>query len=96
MISNIEFKNLDELYNRVLPALYTKVKELKRNGYNLVNEKDIWNYLVENSWKKRNDLELNDLVNEILYLDNYEINNYVVEKLKRIKSNIDKKDENNL
>jgi len=94
MISNIEFKNLDELYNRVLPALYTKVKELKRNGYNLVNEKDIWNYLVENSWKKRNDLELNDLVNEILYLDNYEINNYVVEKLKRIKSNIDKKDEN--
>ena len=94
MISNIEFKNLDELYNRVLPALYKKVKELKRNGYNLVNEKDIWNYLVENSWKKRNDLELNDLVNEILYLDNYEINNFVVEKLKRIKSNIDKKDEN--
>ena len=26
-----EFRNLEELYNRIKPALYSKVEELKRN-----------------------------------------------------------------
>lgn len=93
MSENIVFENLDELFNRVKPALYSKCKELKREGYNLVSEKDIWNYLVEATWKKRNDLQLVDLVSDILFASNYDINEFVAENLKKIKKGIDKKDE---
>lgn len=30
---NTEFKNLDDLYNRIKPALYSKVMELKETIY---------------------------------------------------------------
>ena len=33
---NIEFRNVEELYNRIKPALYSKVKELNRLGINYV------------------------------------------------------------
>ncbi len=93
MKESIEFKSIDELYNRVKPALYSKSKEIKNAGYKFVTEKDIWNYLVNNSWKKKNDLELNDLVTDILYVDNYAVYEYVVEKMKKMKNNLDNKDE---
>ena len=94
MQENIEFKSIDELYNRVLPALYSKAKEIKNAGYKLINERDIWNYLVNSSWKKRNDLELNDLVSDILHCDNYRINEYVMDKLNEIKKSADGKEDN--
>ncbi len=79
--NSIEFKSIDELYNRVLPALSSKVRELNSLGYKFVKEKDIWNYLVVNTWKNKNNLELFELVNDILYLDNYLVSEYVLNKL---------------
>ena len=78
MEENIEFKTVKELYDRVLPALYSKVKELRRMHLNLAEEKDIWNYLVENSWKKKKDLELHELISDIINADNYAIHDYVM------------------
>ncbi len=89
MKETIEFKNIDELYKRVKPALFSKCKEIRNAGYNLVNEKDIWNYLVTTSWKKRNDLELSDLVTDILYVDNYALNEYVMSRMKEMKNKVD-------
>lgn len=92
MQNSIEFKSIDELYKRVKPALYSKVKEIRNAGYKFVNEKDIWDYLVKNEWKKRNDLELNDLINDILYVDSFRINEYVMNKMKEIKNKISNED----
>lgn len=72
-METIEFRNLEELYNRVKPALYSKLMELYRLGYKIVNEKDIWNYLV-NEWKNDKDLTLAKMVNDILKLDLKKIN----------------------
>ncbi len=83
MDEKIEFKSLRELYERVKPALYSKLKEIKRLGFKYVNEIDIWNYLVENSWKSKVNLELHELISDILYADNYKIYEYVVAYLKK-------------
>ena len=86
MNSPIEFKDVKELYNRVLPALYSKVKELKGLEYKYINEKDIWNYLVNNDWKNKKDLQLNDLISDILYCDNNKLNDYVIGKINKEKN----------
>ena len=82
---NEEFKSLKELYDRVRPALYSKLKEIKRLGLNIVEEKDIWNYLVDNSWKKRTNLELHEIISDILYVDNYRVYEYVMNNLNKYK-----------
>lgn len=81
MKEEIVFRSVEELYNRVLPALYSKRKEINSLGFKLVTEKDIWNYLVENEWKTKRNLELHDLINDIFYVDNIKINDYVMRKV---------------
>ena len=85
MDNKLEFRTKEELYNRVLPALYSKIKEVRKLGMRNITEKYIWNYLVENEWKKRVNLELFDLINDILYVDNYKLNDYVNEKMRKLK-----------
>lgn len=88
MSENIEFKSVTELYNRVLPALYSKVKELNGLGYKHITERDIWSYLVNNDWKKRSDLQLSDLISDILYCDNNKLNEYVSLKVNNKRNDI--------
>ena len=64
-----EFKSIDELYNRVLPALKSKVSKLKRSNYE-ITEKELWNYLSINKWKNSSNLTLFDIVEDII---NFEI-----------------------
>jgi len=61
----IEFETLEELKQRITPALKTKTKELKQNNYN-IKEEDIWNYLIKTKWKKSKDLTLYDIINDII------------------------------
>ena len=82
---NEEFKSLEELYNRVKPALYSKLKELRRLGFSMINEVDIWNYLVEHNWTNRVNLELHDIISEILNANNLDINDYVMKKINKYK-----------
>lgn len=93
MDSPIEFKSAKELYDRVLPALYSKVKELRNLGFKYVTEKDIWNYLVNSTWKTKRNLQLHDLISDILYADNYKLNDYVMDKMKKLKTRNDNVDE---
>ena len=76
------FKTIDDLYKRLKPALYSKVVELKRMGLDYIKEEDIFNYLLESSWSKKDNLSISDLTNEILYLDNNLITSYVMNLLK--------------
>ncbi len=81
MKDNIEFKSVSELYKRIKPALYSKVAELKRTGIEYIKEEDIWNYLMENNWNKRENLSLADMTSDILYLDNNDIISYMMREL---------------
>lgn len=89
MNDTVEFKSLRELYERVTPALYSKVKELKNLGFKYITEKDIWNYLVEKSWKNKVNLELHELISDIINCDNLLLNDYVMNKLNSYKNKDD-------
>lgn len=93
MDNPIEFKSAKELYDRVLPALYSKVKEVRNLGFKYITEKDIWNYLVNSTWKTKRNLQLHDLISDILYVDNYKLNDYVMDKMKKLKTRNDNVDE---
>ena len=78
---DLEFKSLEELYNRLRPALNTKMSELKANGYGYLKPEDIWNYLKEKKWKSSHDLMLSDMVSDILNCDNALVDDYFKEKI---------------
>ena len=42
---NTEFTTLEQLYERLKPALRTKMREMRSLGYVYIREEDIWNYL---------------------------------------------------
>ena len=77
---DLEFSSLKDLYLRISPALKTKKIELDRMGLSYIEEKDIWDYLVENKWKVGKDLTLSDIVDDILNTDNTSIDKYFKEK----------------
>ena len=88
---DIEFNNIKELYERLIPALNTKVTELKRNDMDYIKKEDIWNYLKNTKWVSANNLLLHEMVDDILNLDNYEIDEYVKGEIRKkvIKPNLD-------
>lgn len=79
----MEFNNLDELYNRVKPALYSKVMEFKRNNITYIKEVDIWNYLSITAWKSADSLSLSDMVNSIMALREEDMKTYVHDILRK-------------
>lgn len=88
---DIEFNSIKELYERLLPALNTKIAELKRYDLDYIKKEDIWNYLKVNKWEKATDLKLYQMVDDILNLDNDKIDNYVKEEIRKkvIKPNLE-------
>ena len=78
---DIEFNSLEELYNRLRPALNAKMSELTANGYGYLKLEDIWNYLKEKKWENSHDLMLSDMVSDILNSDNALIDDYFKEKI---------------
>ena len=80
---DIEFNDIKELYDRVTPALNTKVVELKRNDLDYIKKDDIWNYLKDKKWSKANNLLLYQMVDDILNLDNNEIDEYVKGEIRK-------------
>ncbi len=75
-MNDIKFKSLNELYERLLPALRSKKKELDKYGLNYIYEEDIWNYLKLNVWKNNVALTLDKMVDDILNTNNLEFDNY--------------------
>lgn len=80
-IMDLEFNSLEELYNRLRPALNVKMSELEANGYGYLKPEDIWNYLKEKKWRNSHDLMLSDMVSDILNSDNALIDDYFKEKI---------------
>lgn len=87
-----EFRNLEDLYNHLKPALSSKLRELKNMGYNYIQLEDIWNYLIASKWSKCSELTLYEVVDDIFNLDNDVINNYVLEILNKNKRKVEEMD----
>lgn len=89
----MEFTSLKELYDRLRPALKTKCNELKRINYFYIKEEDIWNYLKEFKWKKTSNLNLFEMASDILNLNELKLDSYVKEEYRKIKRQINLKEE---
>ena len=87
---DIEFNSLEELYNRLKPALNTKQREMIRNGYNYIKIEDIWNYLKDQVWSQQKNLELYHIVHDIMNCDEDRMDDYFKKILesKRRKPNL--------
>lgn len=83
-MENIKFNSLEELYQRLIPAMNTKVNELKLVGINYITIDDIWNYLKKNKWSKSKDLTLSECVDDILNTSDIEYKKYLTNKMKDI------------
>lgn len=78
---DVVFNSLEELYNRLKPALTTKVEEMHRSGLIYIKEEDVWNYLKEVKWKTAIDLNLYQMVSDVLNTENVLIDDYLKQKL---------------
>lgn len=76
------FNSLSELYDRLKPALDSKVAELNREGYTYLTREDVWNYLKEIKWTKSNNLALNEMVSDIFNCDSGILDAYFKEKMR--------------
>lgn len=72
-MNNLEFNNIDELYDRLLPALKVKVNSLKKLGYSYIDEKKLFDILASISWSSFEGLELCDMVDQILHISPDEV-----------------------
>ena len=75
------FESLQDLYDRLKPALRSKVKELKIRHKLIIKEEDIFKYLSNYKWNKSSDLTLYDMVDDIFYLNDDIIIDYVSNKI---------------
>lgn len=76
MEENLVFNNISELYDRVLPALHSKTKELSRMHLAFIREKDIFNYLIDTKWCNSKDLCLAEVVDDILNVNIARLSDY--------------------
>lgn len=76
-MNEVKFNSIEELYNRLKPALNSKVKSFNKMGISYISDKNIWDYLSKNIWSNKNDLELCDLVNDILNVNENDILRYL-------------------
>lgn len=75
-----KFSSINDLYERILPALKTKVAELKREKIYFISDRDIWNYCIDNKWKNKSDLRIFEMVDDILNIDPLKIEIYIKRK----------------
>ena len=90
MNSEIKFKSLAELYERILPALKSKTREIHKKGMDYIHEEDIWNYLKNYKWTSSRSLDLGDMVNDIFHIEERELDSYVKNELKNYRRDINK------
>lgn len=67
---DLEFRSVEELKQRLMPALKVRRKELKKQNY-IITEDELWDYFSNNFWKKATNLSLSMMVDDIL---NEEVN----------------------
>ncbi|MBR1817220.1 MAG: hypothetical protein IJ772_00055 [Bacilli bacterium] len=67
------FKTIEELYQRVLPALRIKVKYMKLEKLALIDEKSLWDYFCNKKWRIQKSITLGEMIDDILNTDSFQI-----------------------
>lgn len=62
---NPNFSNLNELKQRLMPALRNRKRELMRKNIS-ITEDELWEYFATNYWKNAINLSLARMVDDIL------------------------------
>ena len=78
-MEELQFQSMEELYKRLLPALRSKKKILRQNGYGYIKLHDIWDTLRVFKWHMGSGLMLCDMVDDILNTDNHLFYRYYCE-----------------
>ena len=78
MNEDISFKNIEDLYVRILPALRSEVAQLRKLGYTYLREDDIWNYLRFAKWIDSKELDLGIMVNDIFNIDVNKLQEFLI------------------
>ncbi len=73
----LEFSSINELYKHLLPALDTKVAEIKRQKIYHINASLIFEYCFQNKWAHKTDLRLHEMVGDILNVDTIKLIEYL-------------------
>ncbi len=73
---DLKNKDIDEVYDFLLPALEVKEINLRRNDYLGITKKDIWQYLLETKWHNKTDGHLYQMVDDIMSADNEAISRH--------------------
>lgn len=76
MAKENSFNSIADVYNRVLPAINTKINELKRLHINVRNI-DIWDYCVKYIWNNKGDLRMYEMVSDILNIDEVKLIDFI-------------------
>lgn len=92
-MNDLQFNSLIDLYNRLKPALNSKVLELQRHGINYIQIEDIWEYLKKYKWQQSTSLQLSTMVDDILNTPNNYFVKYIDEELNKLRQ---EKNKNNL
>lgn len=82
----MNFKNLQELKQRIKPAIQAKLNELKTKNITIISENDIWEYL-KTSWKNANGLTLYDIINDIMNINEEQLKQFSIRRKNNDKSN---------
>ena len=76
-LNQMEFTSIQELYQRLLPALKTKTAEIKRLKIFSITESLVFEYCLENFWRSKKDLRLHEMVDDILKVDAIKLIEYL-------------------
>jgi hypothetical protein len=68
----MEYDNLTNLYQFLIPAFDVKLRLIKNDNYHLT-KKDIWLYLASTKWSSSTDLTISDMVDDIITVNPLDI-----------------------
>lgn len=83
-MDELKFKSLEELYKKLIPAFNVRVNDLKRNKINGITREDIWNYLKNYNWIRREHLTLGEMVDDIINVSDKDLIDYKIKNNNRM------------
>lgn len=83
-MDEFKFKSLEELYKKLIPAFNVRVNDLKRSKINGITREDIWNYLKNNNWIRREHLTLSEMVDDIINVSDKDLMDYKIKNNNRM------------
>ena len=83
-MDEFKFKSLEELYKKLIPAFNVRVNDLTRSKLNGITREDIWNYLKNNNWIRREHLTLGEMVDDIINVSDKDLIDYKIKNNNRM------------